>query len=89
MFGFDYQNHRRIENVNSVPLTSLSIKQNRWQKNYSSLLLQNLKPSRKIGQLSFIQFCKFKLFNYEKEKLNRLLYARLSWKKGIGRKNTS
>jgi hypothetical protein len=30
-----------------------------------------VKPSRKIGQLSFIQFCKFKLFNYEKKKLYR------------------
>ncbi len=30
-----------------------------------------LKPSRKIGQLNFIQFCKFKLFNYEKKKLYR------------------
>jgi hypothetical protein len=30
-----------------------------------------VKPSRKIGQLSFVQFCKFKLFNYEKEKLHR------------------
>ena len=30
-----------------------------------------VKPSRKIGQLSFIQFCKFKLFNYEKKKLHR------------------
>jgi putative transposase len=30
-----------------------------------------LKPSRKIGQLIFIQFCKFKLFNYEKKKLHR------------------
>jgi hypothetical protein len=30
-----------------------------------------VKPSRKIGQLSFIQFCKFKLFNYEKKKFHR------------------
>jgi hypothetical protein len=30
-----------------------------------------MKPSRKIGQLSFVQFCKFKLFNYEKKKLHR------------------
>ncbi len=30
-----------------------------------------LNPSRKIEQLSFIQFCKFRLFNYEKKKLHR------------------
>jgi|GEM_PF-6161515 len=30
-----------------------------------------LKPSRKIGQLRFKVFCKFKLFNYEKKKLHR------------------
>lgn len=32
---------------------------------------RQLKPSRKIGQLRFIQIRKFKLFKYEKEKLYR------------------